>query len=337
MTKYINFPQPPEDKTGWPWNVDIPKYSENMPNGEPWPKISIITPNFNYGNFLEETIRSVLLQGYPNFEYIIMDGGSTDNSVDIIKKYEPWLTYWVSETDKGQADAINKGLNIGTGYIEAYLNSDDILLPEALISVASIFMSNNDVSWVTSNCNSFSYSVFKPLEVFKPKKIKMPEYIFGQSNPQSSTFWLSSARKEVGFDSGYEFCMDCNFFCELLYKYGFPYVSEETWSGFRVHKDNKSIKLRDVLHKEIDFIARKWKKKFGLFTKLKTYHLLYSWRFRVACSTYLFEKNLENKKYSKVDLLKMFLVYPPSIVNRQALGALNKLIISNYNESKDIL
>ena len=80
-----------------------------------WPRISIVTPSYNQGQFIEETIRSILLQGYSNLEYIIIDGGSTDKSVEIIKKYEPWLSYWVSEKDRGQSHAINKGFGCSTG------------------------------------------------------------------------------------------------------------------------------------------------------------------------------------------------------------------------------
>jgi glycosyltransferase involved in cell wall biosynthesis len=107
-----------------------------MPDGHPWPRISIVTPSYSQGRFIEETIRSVLFQGYPNLEYIIMDGGSADNSVKIIKKYEPWISYWVSEKDRGQAHAVNKGWAIATGEILGWLNSDDFYMTGALHQVA---------------------------------------------------------------------------------------------------------------------------------------------------------------------------------------------------------
>ena len=103
-----------------------------MPNRRPWPKISVITPSFNQADFLEETIRSVLFQGYPNLEYLVIDGGSTDYSVQVIRKYEPFLDYWVSEKDSGHPEAVNKGMARSTGEILGWLNSDDLLLPRAL-------------------------------------------------------------------------------------------------------------------------------------------------------------------------------------------------------------
>lgn len=106
-----------------------------MPDGRPWPKISIVTPSCNQGRFIEEAIRSVLLQGYPDLEYIIIDGGSTDETVDVIKKYEPWLAYWESEPDRGQSHAINKGLEKSTGKLFNWHNSDDVLIPDSLAMV----------------------------------------------------------------------------------------------------------------------------------------------------------------------------------------------------------
>ncbi len=130
-------PLPPKGKTGWPWTEESRPLPDAMPDGHAWPRVTVVTPSFNQGQFLEETIRSVLLQGYPNIEYCILDGGSTDHSVDIIKKYEPWLSYWVSERDKGQSDAISRGLQRGSGQMATWINSDDVLCKEALVTQAS--------------------------------------------------------------------------------------------------------------------------------------------------------------------------------------------------------
>jgi glycosyltransferase involved in cell wall biosynthesis len=108
-------------------------------NGFSWPRITIITPSFNQGEFIEETILSVLNQNYPNLEYVIVDGGSTDNTLDIIKKYDNRIDWWVSESDRGQSHAINKGLARATGDIINWINSDDLIFPGALYRVADCF------------------------------------------------------------------------------------------------------------------------------------------------------------------------------------------------------
>lgn len=110
-----------------------------------FPKITVVTPNFNQGAFLERTILSVLNQNYPNLEYIIMDGGSTDKSIEIIKKYEKKLTWWVSENDKGHADALNKGFSRASGDIMAWINSDDKYYPWTFKTVAEVFQSENNI------------------------------------------------------------------------------------------------------------------------------------------------------------------------------------------------
>ncbi|HAA29479.1 MAG TPA: glycosyltransferase [Cyanobacteria bacterium UBA8553] len=144
-------PPPPSDKKEWPWTEQSQPLPERMSDGSEWPRISIVTPSYNQGQFIEETIRSVLLQGYPNLEYIIIDGGSNDNTIEIIKKYENYFSYWVSEPDKGPTDAINKGWQRTSGEIVAYLNSDDAYLPGTLATIAKTFQENCDARVVCGN------------------------------------------------------------------------------------------------------------------------------------------------------------------------------------------
>ena len=116
-----------------------------------YPKISVVTPVYNQVQYLEKTILSIVNQNYPNLEYIIIDGGSTDGSVDIIKKYEQYLTYWVSESDSGMYDAIQKGFDKSTGEIMCWLNADDVFLYNSLFAVSNVFMNNPSINWITSH------------------------------------------------------------------------------------------------------------------------------------------------------------------------------------------
>jgi len=150
MTSPANFPPPPKGKNGWPWTTERDSLEDSEAVSIDCPKITIVTPSFNQGMFIEATIRSVLLQNYSNLEYIIVDGGSTDNSTNVIKKYESWISYWVSEPDNGQYDAINKGFSVSTGEIMLWLNSDDMLVSGSLQALGGIFRSlHENVRWVT--------------------------------------------------------------------------------------------------------------------------------------------------------------------------------------------
>ena len=184
--------------TGWHWAEESPQLPDNMTDGSPWPRISIVTPSYNQGQFIEETIRSVLLQGYPNLEYIIIDGGSKDNSVELIKKYESWLAYWTSEKDRGQTHAINKGFKRVTGVIFAWLNSDDVYLPGALHRVANEFQAHKELVMLAGECINVDISgreisrkgsrTFDPLAVLVSVKPAQP-----------ATFFHRRVLDEVGF------------------------------------------------------------------------------------------------------------------------------------------
>ena len=127
-------PPPPAGRTGWPWTEETPPavYAGQTR----WPRVSIVTPSYNQAAFIEETIRSILLQNYPDLQYVIIDGGSTDGSAEIIQKYAPWLTHRESERDRGQSHAINKGLSRCDGEWFNWINSDDCLLSGALNALA---------------------------------------------------------------------------------------------------------------------------------------------------------------------------------------------------------
>jgi glycosyltransferase involved in cell wall biosynthesis len=146
----FELPSAPDGCTGWPWTAEGARVADSMEDGTPWPLISIVTPSYNQGEYLEATIRSILLQGYPNLEYIIMDGGSTDGSLAIIRKYEPWLAYWEFGPDGGQYAAVQKGFERSSGQIMAWLNSDDMYFPWALRMAGELFAALPEVRWLST-------------------------------------------------------------------------------------------------------------------------------------------------------------------------------------------
>lgn len=207
---------PNVEKSGWPWTEESPSMPPTMPDGSPWPKISIVTPSFNQGQFLEETIRSVLLQGYPNFEYIIMDGGSTDGSAEIIKKYEPWLTYWVSEPDDGQSQAINKGFSLATGEIGGWLNSDDIYFTGALRTVASCWIENGKPISLITGTKLKGNSTLDSITRIEQEPFTLEHLISKYILEQPSTFFPLNLFREVGgIDLSYDMSLDYDLFLRM--------------------------------------------------------------------------------------------------------------------------
>lgn len=203
------------------------------------PKISIITPSYNQGKFLEETIQSVLSQNYPNLEYIIIDGGSDDNSVEIIKKYEKYLAYWESKKDKGQAHAINKGFQKSTGEIIAWLNSDDTYLPHVLEKVNTFFTNNENCKWIAGNV---FFTDENGTIISKKKSLYSPFILRYASSSlyQQSVFLRRDILNEIGYlNESMHFLMDQEWFCRISEKYETAIINLNV-ALFRWHKKSKS-------------------------------------------------------------------------------------------------
>lgn len=225
-----------------------------------WPMISIVTPSYNQAEFLERTILSVLNQNYPNLEYIIIDGGSIDGSVGVIKKYEKYLVSWVSERDNGQADAINKGFQESTGEILAYINSDDTYTPGAFLKIAKAFNKNHEADIIFGNVNHIDTDDNLVAEC-RFTKFNFTTLIYEGGNlHQPGAFWTKKIHDKVnGFNPKYQFCMDYDFFCRVAESGNMVYVREYL-ANFRKHKNSKSSTIEDIGALEHEEIARRYRK-----------------------------------------------------------------------------
>lgn len=236
--------------------------SNGTPNGRPWPKISIITPNYNYGQFIEETIRSVLLQGYPNLEFIVIDGASTDNSVEKIKKYEKWISYWISKKDSGQASAINKGLKLCSGDLVNWINSDDLLARGCMASLGRLNSDypNKIVAGACKNFSSAGHDVIIINSNLSPKNLVTcwrNDYTY----QQPATFIPSKAIKSVGYlDESFNFCFDHEWLIRLTRHCDVIYTND-IFAEFRLHELSKTVAQQDLFFGERLKLSKKhWKK-----------------------------------------------------------------------------
>lgn len=205
------------------------------------PLVSIITPSFNQVHFLEETIQSVLGQDYPQIEYIIVDGGSTDGSVDMIKKYEGRLAWWISEQDQGQTDAINKGFAHSKGEVLAWINSDDTYNPRAVGQAVKYLIENPDVAMVYAGCN-FINEAGQVIGKFNSKQTDYRRLREGYVHiPQQTMFFRAKYWQELGpLDPSFYFAMDYDLWTRIASKAPIKYLAGQTWANFRIHDLGKT-------------------------------------------------------------------------------------------------
>jgi GT2 family glycosyltransferase len=211
-------PDKPQGTAGWPW--DAPVAAAVTPAVEAsLPVIGIVVPSFNQGQFLEATLRSLLLQGYPQLRIVVLDGGSRDGSVEILQRYAPWLQRWVSEPDGGQSDAIQRGLGELSCEVAGWLNSDDLLLPGALLRVGRHFAGHPGCAWLSGD------GVFVAedgrTEQFVQRAAAydfddLLDYGAGRFLPQPSVFFMRELFQRVGgVDEKLRYAMDLDLWLRM--------------------------------------------------------------------------------------------------------------------------
>ena len=244
-------PPPPADRHGWPWSATRRAESAEVAKAE-LPRITIVTPSYGQAQFLEQTLRSVLLQGYPNLEYLVFDGGSRDGSLEILERYSEHLTYWQSEPDRGQAHAINMGLGRASGEILGWLNSDDLLLPGALHRVAGLFREQPKAAAWVGACYRVDASG-RLLSVVRARGLAA-ESIADWSGKgffyQPSCFFSAAAWSTTGpLDQELRYAFDLDLWIRLAEVGPFA-ATEDVLSAAVIHDDAKTQAERAGMHAE---------------------------------------------------------------------------------------
>lgn len=252
-----DLPPPPPGRTGWPWTEASPLLPPTRPDGSAWPRITIVTPSYNQGEFIEETIRSVLLQGYPNLEYIVMDGGSTDGTVATIRKYEPWLAHWRSEPDGGQAAAINDGLAAATGAIFQFINSDDVFCIDSFRKVGEAFADVDVVAGWVVQFSPTAETLYRNRHLSCAFLLRHHGLTVHSDYHQPGVFLDTEKLRSIGgFDASYRFVFD--YVAMVRYLDRFPRVQtlDAAVARFRLHQNTKTVSEGNGFGAEFDRARR---------------------------------------------------------------------------------
>ena len=285
-----------------------------------FPKLSIITPSFNQAAFLEQTILSVLQQNYEALEFIIIDGGSTDGSEEVIRKYENQLAFWVSEKDRGQAHALNKGLEHATGEIVAYLNSDDLYFPGAFAAVVNYFREHPECDWLCGDTMMFGEAKDDVLVSAKVPKSAGHALSWAYNAPQPGMFWKRELVTE-GFDERWRYCFDHELYVRLLLAGHECHHLPVTLAAYRLHPDSKTVAEGALFDDEFDRIAEIYEPRLEGGAR------------RWCAATRLLRQSFAASQAGKrgaaaKDLLHALAVHPSEISGRNFWGCFRQLLRS---------
>ena len=283
-------------------------------------KFSIVTPSFNQGQYLEQTIRSVLDQDYESLEYIIIDGGSTDDSVDVIKRYQDRLAYWESSPDRGQAHAINKGLEKATGDIFAFINSDDLYLPGAFRAVAEYFRENPSCEWLCGETVLFGTDRQTVLAPTRVPKTAAHALSWAYVAAQPGMFWKREIVKD-GVQERWRYCFDNELYARLLVRGHQCEYLPVPIAAYRYHATSKTVAEGELFDHEFDQIAEMYLKE------------LQGGQRRWTVGTLLLRRSFQasqagNARDAAKFLLRSLMVYPAGITSRPFWGCFRRTVKS---------